>query len=164
MNNYDESRFMTILVIALTMLLVIWFFYSNLEKSASLAVQGGKKNTVESKLGPVTCSQVVRSCKISAEMKLEVCDEESAKQQLTMQMGDPLLDKECQNAEANLIKDCALECRFDNNSIISVPGEIRIELDEQRDESGKCLAKGRRVVTIQGRCVKEREAAPKGVE
>ncbi len=99
------------------------------------------------------CRSVMKNCKFRIELKTEHCKESKARQQLESSLGNPLDSPECQQVEQEMAQDCALGCRLDYNSLMVIPGKLKADFSAEKDESGQCLIKGRRTITLEARCV-----------
>lgn len=121
--------------------------------------------TIDSKMRGVTeaitgsgeelCSNPVRECEATAEVKVPECDESSARRRVADAIGSPIDNPGCAETARELVASCPEGCRFDFQRLVTVPGSIKLKLSTEPDEAGYCHADGKMAVTLRGTCLRE---------
>jgi hypothetical protein len=163
MRDNDDSNVISILLLV-AVIVIAGVAFQNLVPSSTGFSEPKKElpagNEPEKTKPKLYCPSVSRTCKVKTELRTENCQEEAAIREVESSLGNPLEIKECQDAEAALAEDCALGCRFDYSSLMVISGQVKADFSPDKDESGKCLVKGRRTVTIKASCVPKEEPSP----
>lgn len=106
-----------------------------------------------------SCGTVVSSCDLKIEEQANVCNAEVMSEAVRSKLLSPMQFEECQAAKARLNQLCEEHCALDYDSVISVPGGIKLDLRGLGEDplaplkkDDGCIARGRRSVVFRGIC------------
>ena len=159
-NNIDFAQIISAVLLLAVIAVLAAIFYQAVPEGApgasslrDLLHGENKEQPTPTALPVVHCTSVMTSCKVSMELKTDICREKVARQRLESSMTNPLESQECQEQEQNLANECPLGCRIDYNTMTAIPGKLQTEFSPARDESGQCIIKGKRTITLEASCV-----------
>ena len=101
------------------------------------------------------CGELFRQCTAVAEIKVPDCEEDSARRRAQEAIGVAVENPGCTAAAKELVESCPDGCRFDFQGMVSVPGALALDFNEDPDEAGYCHAQAKMPFTLRGSCVRK---------
>lgn len=150
MQKEDRTQFISTILFLFAVSVLIWFLVRHADFNKTV------DNTASLPIAPtpvIYCGHVLKVCSVSVSERTDVCKRRLVRRRLEDLLSNPLSDEKCQVIEAEMRNGCPDECRADYSTLIAIPGKVQIDYSPKRDESGRCLIKGERSVSMKLKCV-----------
>ena len=149
----DDSKLLAVGLITITTLGILWFVFGSTElfsKSASDKIKAISTSNSGHLPDPTLCSEVFGSCVASAQDSAVACSDKEIRDKLREQLADPMETELCRQARHEMSQTCPKACRFDEASLLVIPGAIEVTSGEIAP--GSCEIVSSRPVSFRGSC------------